>query len=165
MYSVGKFVVYGVQGVCRIMGTEKQLVNRKRTEFLVLEPLSQPGAKFYLPLENPSVMSKLKPVLTKHELQELLDSESVKTDCWISEEGKRKLVYRELLANSDRESLLQMIATLYRHRGMQEASGRKFHQCDENFLRDAEKFFCSEISLVMEMPMNQGLEYLRNQLQ
>ena len=29
MYQIGEFVIYGIHGVCRVMGTEKQLVNRK----------------------------------------------------------------------------------------------------------------------------------------
>ena len=56
MESMGEFVVYGVHGVCRILGTEKQLVNRKRAEFLVLEPLAQKGARFYLPVQNPAAL-------------------------------------------------------------------------------------------------------------
>ena len=41
MFEIGQWVMYGVHGVCRVAGTEKQLVNRKRAEFLVLEPLSK----------------------------------------------------------------------------------------------------------------------------
>ena len=41
MFQSGDYVIYGIHGVCRVIGKEKQLVNRKRTEYLVLEPLGQ----------------------------------------------------------------------------------------------------------------------------
>ena len=57
MYQNGDWVMYGIHGVCRVAGTEKQLVNRKRTEYLVLESLSQTESKFYLPTANPSALA------------------------------------------------------------------------------------------------------------
>lgn len=164
MYNIGDYVIYGVHGACRVMGTEKQLVNRKRTEFLVLEPLVQSGSKYYVPTENPAAMGKLRTVLSQDELMQLLESDAVREDCWISDEGHRKQTYRELIVSADRLRLMQMVGSLYRYRGAQEAAGRKFHQCDDNFLRDAEKLLCSEISLVMDLPANEARDFLRKHL-
>lgn len=165
MYQVGEYVVYGVQGVCRVLGTEKQLVNRKRTEYLVLEPLAKGESKFYVPTQNPAAMGKLRPLLSRQELEHLLGSDGIRMDCWIREENLRKQHYRDLMANCDRLSLLQMLSALYRHKDEQATAGKKFHQCDDNFLRDAEKLLCSEIALVLEMESAQAREYLRNHLQ
>ena len=57
-----------------------------------------------------------------------------------------------------------MVCSLYRYRDAQVASGKKFHQCDDNFLRDAEKLLASEIALVLEMPPEEAKVYLREQL-
>lgn len=165
MYQVGEYVVYGVQGVCRVLGTECQRINRKRTEYLVLEPITRGESKFYLPTENSAALAKLQPVLSRQELEELLNSEEIHKDCWIQEENQRKQHYRQLVASCDRISLVQMLAAVYRHKEEQAASGKKFHLCDDNFLRDAEKLICSEICLVMEMEPDQARQYLRSQLQ
>lgn len=159
-----EYVVYGVHGVCRVLGTEKQLVDRKRTEFLVLEPLEQTGSRFYLPVQNPTAMGKLKPVLTREELVQLLQSDSVRDDCWIPEESIRRTTYRNLLSGADRLGLMQMVSTVYRYRSSQKMAGRKLHLCDENFLRDAEKYLSSEIALVMDIPVDQAKAFLREQL-
>lgn len=164
MYQSGEFVVYGIHGVCRVVGTEKQLVNRKRTEYLVLEPLTQNESKFYLPTQNPAAMGKLKKVLTKDEMNALMSSQEIRQDCWIKEENLRKQHYRDLIGSGDRTALLQMVNSLYRYKDEQTTAGRKFHQCDDNFLRDAEKLICSEISLVMELEPEQAREYLRSRL-
>lgn len=164
MYQIGDWVVYGVHGVCHVIGIEKQLVNRKRTQYLVLEPLAQTESRFYLPLENPTAMAKLKTVLTKEALAELLASDAAQQDLWIADENQRKQQYRELINGGDRVSLMKMITSLYRYKSAQIAAGRKFHQSDENFLRDAEKLLASEIALVMELSQEEAKKYLRLQL-
>ena len=157
--------MYGVHGVCRVVGTEKQLVNRKRTLYLVLEPLSQSESRFYLPADNPTARGKLRAVLSREELTALLGSDEVRRDVWIQEENRRKLHYRELIGSGDRVALMQMVATLYRYKAEQLAAGRKFHQSDDNFLRDAERLLASEIALVMELSPEDARNYLRQQLQ
>lgn len=164
MYQIGDWVVYGIHGACRIIGTEKQLVNRKRTQFLVLEPLTQSESRFFVPMDNAVALSKLKPVLSKEEMISLLTSETICQDVWIEEENRRKQHYRELITSGDRILLLQMICSLHRYKMAQTASGRKFHQADENFLRDAEKLLSSEIALIMECTPQEAREYLRMQL-
>ncbi len=164
MYGSGDYVIYGIHGVCRVMGREKQLVNRKRTEYLVLEPLGQAESRFYLPVANETAMAKLRPVLSPEAMSELLASREIRQDAWISEENQRKQHYRDLISSGDRTALLKMTSSLYRYRESQFAAGRKFHQCDENFLRDAEKLLASEIALVLEKTPEDARTYLREQL-
>jgi len=164
MYQIGDWVVYGVHGVCHVIGVEKQLVNRKRTQYLVLEPLVQTESRFYLPIENPAAMAKLKNVLSKEELLDLLSSDMVQQDIWIVDENQRKQHYRELISSGDRISLMKMVTSLYRYKELQMAAGRKFHQSDENFLRDAEKLLSSEIALVMALSQEEARNFLRVQL-
>lgn len=165
MYQTGEFVVYGVQGVCRVLGIEKQLVNRKRVEYLVLEPLNKGESKFYLPTQNPGAMGKLRPILSRDELDALMTSEQIRMDCWIAEENPRKQRYRDLLSAADRLPLLQMLRALYRYQDELVSNGKRIHQCDDYFLHDAEKLLCSEISLVMELSAEEAKQYLRSQLQ
>ena len=164
MHQVGTYVVYGIQGVCRIVGTETQRVNRVRTEFLVLEPLDKHASKFFLPMGNPAAMAKLKPVLTSEEAGRLLESAGDDGGCWIPEEGKRKQRYRELTSSGDRTAVMQMLSALYRYRRLQLDEGRKFHQCDDNFLRDAERILCVEIALVLNMSFEDARAELRQRL-
>ena len=164
MYESGTYIVYGVQGVCKVIGTEKQLVNRKRTEFLVLEPLVKSESRFYVPTQNPTAMNKILQVLSREDLESLIASPQLREDCWVSHENIRKQQYRELLSSGNRMQILRMVCALYRYKDEQIAAGKKFHQIDDNFLRDAERLICSEISLVMEKTMEESREYLRSNL-
>ena len=164
MLQIGSQVVYGIHGVCNIIGTEFRNVERKKVEYLILEPNDQPGARFFVPVHNQVALSKLRAVLQREELEELLSSDAARADCWIAAENLRKQKYRELINNADCAALISMIRLLHRHREEQLTVGRKFHLCDENFLRDAKKMLCSEISLVLEIPRAEAMSYIEKKL-
>lgn len=155
MFSVGNRVVYGIHGVCEICAVENRVVDRKTVQFYVLQPVDQAASKYYVPCHNPAALAKLRPLLTKNQLVELLHSDAVRADQWISDEGKRKMLYRDLISSGNREALLSMVHTLHRHRRECLQQGRKFHLCDENFLRDAQRVLSAELSAVLEIPAHE----------
>ena len=164
MLQVGSQVVYGIHGVCRIVDAEIRRVDRKKVEYFVLEPVDQPGTRYYVPTQNQVALSKLRSLLSKDELEALLISEDARKDIWISDENQRKQKYREIINNGDRASLLCMIRCLQQHRENQLAAGRKFHLSDENFLRDAKKILSSEFSLVLGIPQAEVGAYIESKL-
>ena len=160
MYQVGQKVVYGVHGVCQLLDIEQKTVDRKKISYYVLTPMDQPGARFYVPAENPAALAKLSTLLTQQELESLLASVDKSKNAWVPDENRRKLRFRELLASGDRKAILEMICALHIHKNEQAEKGKKFHLCDENFLHDAEKMLCSEFSLVMEKSQKESMDYL-----
>lgn len=161
MYAVGDYVVYGIHGVCRILDLQEQCAGTHRKMYYVLEPMDQSGAKYMLPSDNPIVLAKIRPVMTKEELEKILHSSEVNKGCWVADENKRKQTYRELINGGDRVELIRMIGTLERHKQAQVLAGRKFHLCDENFLKDAKKLIEGEISLVLGIEKQQVGTYIK----
>ncbi len=165
MFAAGDLVVYGIHGVCRITALEERTVDRKAVRYYVLEPQDQPGSTYLIPTENPAAVAKLRPMLSERELRELLSSPQVRQDAWIADENQRKQAYRELITGGDRAALIRMVGTLRRHRQAQKEAGRKFHLCDENFLRDAEKLLSAEFSQVLGIPADQVGSFIQSALQ
>lgn len=164
MLQLGDRVVYGVHGVCCILDIEQRTIDRKKAEYYVLEPLDQPGAKFYIPTHNQIAVSKLRPLLSAQELDALLLSPEARADVWITDENHRKQRYRELINSGDRVALICMIRSLHKHKAAQLAAGRKFHLCDENFLKDAQKLLSSEFSVVLNIPASDVGAYIDSKL-
>ncbi len=162
MFVCGDQVLYGIHGVCKIINKETQTVNKKRIEYYVLEPSDQPGARYFVPTQNEAAVSKLRPIITPQELNALLRSEDASVDAWIADENQRKQRYRDLITSGDRAALICMVRTLYRQKQQQMEAGRKFHQCDENFLRDAEKLLNAEFSMVLGIPQDKVGEYIQS---
>ena len=164
MYSVGQTVVYGIHGVCKITNIQQMRVDKRNVDFFVLEPIDQPGANYFVPCNNQNALAKLSPVLTKMQLDEMLENAKDADDVWVSDENRRKQRYKELIGSADRISLLRMIGSLYDHKKQQIEAGRKFHQTDENFLHDAEKLLSTEFSLVLGISIEDVANYIKDKL-
>lgn len=164
MYQVGDQVVYSMHGVCCVLQEERKVIDRRTVTYLVLEPVGQTGARFLVPTHNAAAMGKIRPMLTKEEMDALLTSDAVRSDGWIRDENQRKQYYRELIGSGDRIKLARMVRTLYRHKSAQAAAGRKVHLCDDNFLRDAEKLLVSEAAVVLGFDQDRAKQYIRQKL-
>ena len=160
MYQIGQKIVYGIHGVCCIVDLEEKKIDKKTICYFVLEPIDQPGSRYYVPSENQAALAKLRPLSTREELQSLLTS-PLAENVWIADENRRKQYYRELVSSVNLKAMIDMIRCLRLHRRQQMEQGRKFHQCDENFLRDAQKTLSTEIAMVMEIPDDQVDTYLQ----
>jgi len=160
MYQVGQKIVYGIHGVCCIVDLEEKKIDRKTICYFVLEPIDQPGSRYYVPSENQAALAKIRPLSTKEELAALLTA-PLAENVWIVDENRRKQHYRELVSSVNLKAMIDMVRCLRLHRRQQMEQGRKFHQCDENFLRDTQKILSTEIAMVMEIPDDQVDTYLQ----
>lgn len=149
MYQIGQQVLYGIHGVCSVAAIEQKRFGKTKSNYYILQPAAQPDSKYYIPVNSAAALSKLRPLLSRRELMDLLHSDQVRRDVWIADENQRKLKFRELLSLGDRAEVLSMIWCLHRHKQEQQKLGRKFHQCDEGFLKDAEKLMNAEFSHVL----------------
>lgn len=165
MFKTGQRVLYGTHGVCHITAIEAMRFGKSKANYYVLELTEQPGTKFYVPVENEAVVAKLRPLLTRQELLDLLHSPTVRNYPWIADENQRKLRFRELIGSGDRESLMGMIGALHRHKQAQTAAGRKFHQSDENFLADAQKLLNAEFAQVFDLDPWEVNSFILRELQ
>ena len=160
-FQIGDMVVYGIHGVCKIADTEVRIVDRKTVEYFVLVPINQKNAKFYLPMHNPSAVSKIRNILTREQLTALLQSEQIKEDDWILNEAARKEKYRDLITQADCGALIRTLRALEVHKQQQRAEGKKLHICDENFMKDAERVIRLEVAAVMDIPLEQVGDFIR----
>ena len=164
MFQIGDQVTYGIHGVRNVINEEKRVIDKKHVTYLVLEPVGQTGSRYLVPTHNEAAMGKLRKLLTKQEVEQMLSSFENSGNPWISDENQRKQIYRVLIGSGERSALIAMVSSLYRHKAAQKAAGKKFHLCDENFLRDAEKLLCSEISVVMGISPEDARPYLKSKL-
>lgn len=164
MYQAGDLVVYGSHGVCRICGTEKRVVDRKTVHYYVLEPAQESSARFFVPSENKAVLAKMRPLMQKLELLDLLASEDIRNATFIEDEHQRKNYYRELISSCDCSALLKTVHTLVQHKDACVASGKKFHLCDENFLRDAQRILSAELSVVLQIPPSEVAAFVQQSM-
>ncbi len=159
MYQQGQYVVYGSHGVCQIVDLEDKNIDHKPVQYYALEPLARPGTRYYIPVHNAVAVGKLRLPLSREELKIMINS-PVDRDCWIAEENRRKLYYRELISNLEPQTLFMMVRLLRLHRKEQLENSRKFHVSDANFLKDAENLLAAEFAFVLDITKEEAFNLI-----
>ncbi len=151
MFKVNDIVVYGAQGVCEIIGIEGQKIGGENKKFFVLKPKNDNGATFYVPTWNEKAWSKMRKVMTKKDIDDLIDSMPNKKPTWIANESDRKERYKRILASGDQAAIISMVQALFFHKKEREAEGKRLHMSDEHFMKDAEQILYNEWQDVLNL--------------
>lgn len=151
MFKVNDVVVYAAHGVCEIVGTEAQSVRGKSESYFVLKPKNDKGAIFYVPASNPKALAKMRKVMSRQEIDELIDSMPNRQTTWIANENERREAYRKIIASGDQSAIISMIRTLYLHKKEREAEGKRPRVSDENLMKDAEQILYNEWQYVLNV--------------
>lgn len=165
MYEVGSTVIYKNDGVCEITEIIVKTFKDKEIEYYVLNPVHNPNAEIFVPKNNPDLVSKMRKVLTKDEIMQIIEAMPEEENIWISDEADRKEKYKEILTTGNRTDLVRLIKTLYVHKQNQKQCGRKLHLADERFLRDAEKMLYDEFAYVLEIAPKEVLGFITSKLE
>lgn len=151
MFQVNDVIIYGTQGVCKITGTEEKVVGGKKKTYFVLKPVSDHGATIFAPTDNELVLKKMRRLLTKEEIYQLIDSMPGENGEWIANENERREHYKSILAKGDHLELIKMIKAIYAHKKEREADGKRLHMSDERFFKDAEQILYNEFQYVLDL--------------
>ncbi len=164
MFKKDDIVMYASQGVCKITDIVTQEVCNESSEYYVLQPVYSNTARVYVPVSNENLTNKMRRVLSKEELNEMIDNIPEVASEWIENEHIRKEHYKEIISGSDRASLICMIRELYLHREALAKQGKKLHASDERFFKEAEKILYEEFALVLNIDTKEVLTYIKNRL-
>ena len=151
MFQINDVVVYGAQGVCKIVGMQEQKIDGTNKTYFVLKPADDRGATFYVPTWNEKALAKMRKVMTKQDVDALIDSMPKKKPVWIANENERRETYKRILAGGNQAQIISMIQAIYLHKKEREAEGKRLHMSDEHFMKDAEQLLYNEWQYVLNV--------------
>ena len=151
MFQINDVVVYGAQGVCKIVGMQEQKIDGANKTYCVLKPADDRGATFYVPTWNEKALAKMRKVMTKQDVDALIDSMPKKKPIWLVNENERKETYKQILAGGNQTQIISMIQAIYLHKKEREAEGKRLHMSDEHFMKDAEQLLYNEWQYVLNV--------------
>ncbi|MDL2295765.1 CarD family transcriptional regulator [Lachnospiraceae bacterium OttesenSCG-928-E19] len=164
MYKVDETILYGSHGVCRIVEISERKFNDSIREYYVLRPIFDEKATLFVPIDNENLVAKMRQVLSKEEIQDLIQAIPDGELIWIENEPARKEKYKAILSEGDRMELIQLIKTLHIHQTKQQEKGKKLHISDERFLKDAEKLLHAEFAHVLKMNIEEVSSFIMDKL-
>ena len=150
MYQVNELVLYGVEGVCRVLGKTVRRFGEQSVEYYVLKSCDQ-HTTTYVPTQNDTLVAKMCRLLSTDEVHELIRDMPDEDTIWIDDASTRAARYAEILAGDDRREIIRMIKTLHLHKQALKDQKRKMHIADERFLRDGEKRLYDEFAQVLNL--------------
>ena len=165
MFKINDVVVYGSQGVCDIVGINEQKVDGAIRNYYVLKPKNDKGATFYVPTWNEKAWGKMRKVMSKEDVNTLIDSMPRKNPTWIDNENERKEAYRKTLTSGDQAAIISMVQALFLHKKQREAEGKRLHISDEYFMKDAEQILYNEWQYVLNVDKAGLMAYIFDRIE
>lgn len=160
MFQVNDVVVYGAQGVCKIVAIDSKKIDGVTKQYFVLKPENNSGSTFYVPTWNEKALEKMRKVMSIEAINSLIDSMPKLAPTWISNEKERKETYTKILASGDQLAIIPMLQALFLHKKALLSQGKRMHISDENFIKDAASLLYNEWQYVLNVDKSELIAYI-----
>ena len=116
MYELNDVLVYGNNGVCRLVDIRKEKFSGTDVMYYILSPIFSGQSTLYVPTENSALASKLRPVMMKETLHEMMISAKEKDVSWENDDRLRGEMFQNIVSNGLSTELLSVMKSLVIHR-------------------------------------------------
>lgn len=163
--SINDTVLYGIEGVCRVVGKTQREYHGHKNEYYVLKPVFSEKSLYYIPTDNEKAAAKIRRILSTEEIYSLIRSVPEEETLWIENKSQRKEAFRRILVSGNRHKLLCMLRTLYLKEQEKKSAGKHLYLSDERIMREAEKIIYEEFAHVLDIRPEQVLPFILKQVE
>ncbi len=163
MYAVNDTVLYGKNGVCRIVDVEQRCTRGETKQYYVLRPIFKGDLTLYAPVGNEDRLG-MRQVLTEQQVHELIAQMPTQQEAWIDDMRQRKEFFDEAMSSGDRRRVISVIRSLYCRQQLLRQSGKQLGSRDMQYLKDAQRQIHDEFALVLHIEPEQIAEYISREL-
>lgn len=164
MLDLNSVVVYSPYGVCKVDSIIERKLGSEIRKYYVLAPIGQDTSSYLIPTTSPIIETKIKPVLSKKEILELIKVIPDQEIKWVENDNERKQYFQEIIRKADRKELIALIKAIYIHQDSLKDKKKRLHAVDEQYFHDAEKLIYDEISYVLEIDKEQVIPYITDSI-
>lgn len=158
--KIGTYVMYGKTGVCLV----KEQTTMAGELYYVLTPVGDSRSSVYVPCHNPDLLARMRPLLTREEIDALLSEIDTVRLAWIDDRNERAMLYRTITGSGDRKELVRLLACLMRKKQERIAIGKRLSSMDENFLQECVRLVQEEFSMVLGVSAREVGSYIQERL-
>ena len=155
MYKKGQYIVYR-HDVCLIKDIKENKV--KKATYYVMSPLDDKSLTIDFPTEDK--MNLLRNVISTNEAKELIKKIPEISPLEDVNEKNIETKYKELLKTGNYEDLIKIIKTTYLRNEDRINNKKKISEKDDNFFKLAEKYLYNELSISLNMSVEEVKNYI-----
>ena len=164
MYSIGDKIMYSSFGICKVTAIEKRNLTGEEQEYYILKLINSDKNIFYVSTNNDTALSKMHPICSKAEVDELISHMNSEGLIWIDNDIRRKEEYSRIIKDADKREIIRLIKTLYLRRKELAESGKKLRSTDENYLSLAENMLFEEFAYALDIDKSEVVEYIEKHI-
>ena len=161
--QIGDCVHYGAHGVCRVCGRESKDFGRSKREYFALRPTGNENILLYLPVDAEPVKVKVRRLMSRQEILDLVHRTAQPPAPWISDSKLRREAWNKVLRSGDSAELIGMVRSLHAHE-QELPEGKQLPMSDLEMMHVAERQLYSEFSFVLHIREDQVLPLILGKL-
>ena len=165
-FDIGEYVSYGINGMCNIEDIRPMQLSQsvEKMMYYILRPESNPKSTIFVPVNNQKLVSKMRELMIKDEINSMLVRMKDRTLEWEKDVRFRTESFHEILNNGVNQDLILMIRCLHRKRQELVQLGKKLPARDSNTLKTAERLVEEEFAHVLHIKCEEVSDYIRDVL-
>lgn len=161
-FKEGDMVVYGTEGLYQVQEIADMKFGGKSDRYYVLR---RGGSVTYVPVSNEKGVSKIRSVLTRDEVMDLLETMPLESDPWITNDRERQAAFKNILLYGDIRDIILLARKLKFKQDEQESRGKKLYIADERTFREAEKIISEELAYALGIEKDKVIDFLVSKLE
>ncbi len=160
VFKKGDFVVYSKNGVCLVEDIKNMNFTGENSKYYILKPQSGNSSVVYVPIKKDSLVSKMRSVMCKKQIDELLSDKNIDALEWIEVKNKRLERFNAILSSGDMTLLLMLVRCIHSKKQEREELGKNISSTDENIFRTAQELIEEEFSFALGCSPDKVKEYI-----
>ena len=162
--DVNDMVMYSGVGLCKVVDIRMEKLAGEERKYYILNPENNTSTTtVYVPVGSHKL--KLKKVLSKQEIYDLIHSITLEDSIWIEDERQRKDFYTQALRDGDHVSLIKLIREAHESQEIRIAEGKKSRVMDDKFIKDAQKAIHEEFAYSLCIKEDEVAPFIMGQLE
>ena len=165
-FEIGQNVIYGTNGLCLVEDIKEMsfIKGEAKKAYYILEPLRARASTIFVPADNEKLVSKMRHVLTKTEIDTLLLGMSDKELSWENDRRTRAELFHDIIAKGLTEELLLLIRCIYVKKKELISLNKTLSMTDSKSLEFAENMVEEEFSYALDIKPSEVGNYIRKKI-
>lgn len=110
--NINDHVYYALNGICEVKDIQKLKIGKEEKEYYVLNPINS-STTLFVPTDNLDTLSKIKKILKKEEINNLIkESKNINLE-WLKSSKDRNVYFQNLIKKDDLKTSIALINLIY----------------------------------------------------
>ena len=148
--------MYSNYGACIIDEVAEKTIGNETKLFYIMHPICEDNTRIMTPINNKKV--KMREIIPQEKAEDIFNVIINGNVTTITDRKEREKAYNKILKEGNPFEIAEIIFTLLLEQNEKNKTGKNISVTDKKYLEQAEKLLYSELSVSLDMEMNQVKE-------